>query len=183
MALTDLLQSCGAAFRAGILEFYVNSACNLTAATASSTFHSFTSLTTSADWVKIEGDTDTTSISVEGGEKGSVTVTFAAEFEGADKTKLYALNEILKTRKVVIAAVTNNSTGTNPQAFLLGYDSIRGAQSYMKPSVGFMIEADMIAGKNAATISFTGTMAEPPREIVGTIDYNSGTVDFGASEA
>jgi hypothetical protein len=78
--------------------------------------------------------------------------------------------------------VTNNLAGTNPQALVLGYDSIRGNQSYLTPSVSQMIEASMIDGANKQSITFTGVMAEPPREMVGTIDYNSSTVTLGASE-
>lgn len=181
MALTDITQSCDNAFRAGVLEFYVNTACGFTAATASASNHSFTAITTAADWVKIEADTDTISFDFAGGSKGSGTVTFTAEFEGLNKTTMHGLNEILITRKVSIIMVTNNSTGTNPQAFVLGYDSIRGNNSYLTPSVGAMIEADMIEGKNAQTITFTGVMAEPPREMVGDIYYNSGIVSFGAA--
>jgi hypothetical protein len=176
----DLTQGCNDSFRSGNQEFYIQEACNVTAATASGSDHSFTSITTSGDWFKFEGHRNTMDWNAEGGDNGSFTVTANITFEGNEKDKIKKIQDVINARKVCVIAVSNESAGTNPRAFLLGYDNLVGNQAYLEVKAAGKIEASAFEGVNDITLTFTGTQLEYPREVVADINYNSGTVTLGS---
>lgn len=183
----DITQACNDSFRAGLQELYITEVCNITAAAASASDHSFTAtspaypITTSGDWYKLEPARDMSDWNAEPGEKGSVQITVNCTFEGNEKSKLKKIQDIVNARKVAIIAVTNESAGATPRAHILGYDNIMGNNAYLTANAGAKIEASAFEGANDITLTFTGTQAELPREVVGIIDYNGGTVTLGTA--
>jgi hypothetical protein len=176
----DLTQGCNDQFRAGLQEFYIQEACNVTAATASSTAHSFTAITTASDWFKFEGEKASMGWIATGQDNGSYEVVADIRWEGVEKVKLKKIMDIINARKVCICAVSNMADATYPIAHVLGYDSTQGNQAYLTPVGTAKIEPSIIDGMNDVSIQFKGTVLELPREMVGTIDYNSTTVNFGS---
>ena len=177
----DLLEDCSGQFRAGVREFYIVASCNVTAGTIG-TDHSITAFTmvSMAEFFKFQPKDNMSSILLEEGANGTFSVTVKFSYEGLDKTKLHELQNLIDERKVIVVAVMNNSAGSNPQAFVLGWDEEleKAAQLEVFGSGG--VEEDLIDGTNLATITMRGRSAEWPREFVGTIDYNSGTVTLGS---
>lgn len=176
----DIAQGCNDSFRGGIQEFYIIESCLLTAATASATAHSFTAITSASDWFKVEGEKNSMGWTAEANDNGSVNITVDMRFEGCESVKMHAIQDIINARKVSVVAVTNESAGTNPRAFLLGYDSIQGNQAFLTPKGGAKIEPSIVDGMNDVTLQLTGVALELPREMIGTIDYNVSTVTFGS---
>lgn len=176
----DITQQCSANYRAGNQEIYVIEACLLTAATASASDHSFTAITSASDWFKVEGEYNTIAWSSEGNFNGSHTVTATLDIEGVEKANGKKLEDIVKANKVAIVVVSNNLAGTNPRAHIIGYDSIQGNQAGLNAKIDAMVEASIVDGGNKYTLSFEGIQLEHPREMVGTIAYNAGTVTFGS---
>lgn len=182
----DLLLACDETNRAGGLRIYIAEACGITSMTASPTDQSFTAITmdSTADvFYRFDAEFETKSVAVEGAaENGTPTFTNTVEFKflGLDKTKMKRLQDLVDSRKVTAVFETTNSAGTDNRAFVIGFDSILGADAAANINVQAVIEGP-IDGENSATVQLIAKHAELMREIVGSIETNSdGTVSFGS---
>lgn len=180
MALSDITQACTASYQGGLAEIYITDACNITAATADASSNAFTAITTTADWFKFEGARNTMSLVFTGSESGAYECVLTCGFEGMEKTTLFKLEEAVALGKLAVIAVTTNLAGTNPRAFIIGYDKKIGNSAYAKAKIDGKIESDLFEGLNDTTVTFTSKQATTPFEVVTTIDYNSTTVTLGS---
>lgn len=182
----DILVDCDSENRrGGIKRIFVSNRENITSFTAGS-LQDYTAVTmdaTSDVFFEIQIDDQGGSIVGESSkENGSsmIDYTVEARIPKLDKTKAFSLQALFTSCKVVAIVETYTSTGSDNQAFVVGYDEILKADAALNCAVSTTLEAEL-QGQNAYTLIMNGMSAELNREFVGSISTNaSGSVSFGA---
>lgn len=183
---SDILVDCDSENRrGGIKRIFVANRENVTSFTAGS-LQDYTAVTmdaTSDVFFEIQVDDQGASYVGESSiENGSSMVdhTIEAMIPKLDKTKAFTLQALFTSCKVIVVFETYTKTGSNNQAFVVGYDEIMGSDAALRAAVTATLEAEL-QGQNAYTLTMNGMGAEIVREYVGTIETNlSGTVTFGS---
>jgi hypothetical protein len=182
---TALTISCNETNRASIKRIFLAPTCDITSMTVSGSDMSFTAVTmdsTAVVFYEYEAEFETKDLNGEGAaENGTATFTNTVNFKvlGLDKVKMQNLQDIIDSRKITAVVETANSSGTYNKAFVVGWDSILEKDAYANANVNLVIEAGL-DGDNSATVTLTAKHAELVRELVGTIEASTGTVNFGS---
>jgi hypothetical protein len=185
----DVLVDCNSNNRnGGIKRIFVSNRENIDTFTAGSV-NDYTSVTmdaTSDVWFEVQIDDKAGSIISEPTNENGSTMnanTVEATIPKLDKTKAFALQQLVDSCKVIAIVETYNSTGTYNQAFVVGYDEVLKKDAALMCLVAQTLETGL-QGQNAYTLTMEGESKELIREYVGTIvAYDGGSntiVNFGS---
>ena len=171
--------------RGGIKRIFAINRENVVSFTAGAG-HEYTSVTLSATsdvFYEIQIDEETGSMINEGSRENGSSLfdnVLEAMLPRLDKAKAQTLQSYFTSCKIIFIVETYISTGSNNQAFVVGYNEILKGDAAMRVNVTETLEAEL-QGQNAYMITANGRSAETKREYFGTIDTNSsGTVTFGS---
>ena len=174
---SDISIACSGSSLSGFQGMYLTEVCNITAATASTSAHTFTAITQSTDAFHFEAQHKSATLEItQGDESTAQTVVYTQQLLNPSSAQKKTIQDAINARRVAAVLETRQSTGTYYKGLVIGYDSIDGQQSAAIFKADYSNTPD---GEEVVTMTLTATMSEQPREIIGTIAYNVTTVNFG----